>query len=249
MTFRRTTFLIRIFLFAVVAALTALNAERKGGPQSIPRYEKNKFFSLGDLFKGSSGEEKETPDGTDPEHLEEIPGNADSAGLAKETITEITVAAPGSLSLLVAVIRPTSGNDADGVIYFEKMEKGVEVSGRITGLLPGIYDLGVHGDGDLSAADGMSAGASFNPEPQSNGSKKKSGPVGSLGRIVANRDGVAGFSFIDRDLSVEGAESIVGRGLVIHRDSMDLTSGKTEAENLRVGMAVIGIADPNAKRL
>ncbi len=247
MTLRHITFPIRIVLIALVAASPLLHAERKGGPQSIPRYSKSEFFSLGDLFKGSSGEKKETPDSTDPEHLEETSGDTDAMSPQEETLKETVVSGPKTLSLLVAVIRPTSGNYAGGTVYFQKVNKGMEVSGRIKGLLPGNYGLSVHRYGDLTAEDGTSAGDLFDPVPQSKKPKKTPDPVGNLERIEANEDGIAEFSFVDTDLTVEGAESIIGRGLVLYRDTSNRTSGETKARNLRVGMAVIGIADPDAK--
>lgn len=65
-----------------------------------------------------------------------------------------------------------------------------------------------------------------------------------MGNVTADQNGVAEFSFVDDDLAFEGAASIIGRGLIVHADRDDLTSQPTGAAGPRVGMAVIGWANP-----
>lgn len=190
------------------------------------------------MFNGSSAEKKESPDSTDPEHLEEEPP-AETA--------EAPVASESS-GPLIAVILPTESYKASGVVYFEKTGEGVRVSGRITGLLPGDYGLTVHRYGDISVPDGSSTGDSLNPDASGMGSVPS--PEHSNGNsetITATGAGVAEFSFVDSGLSVEGADSILGRGLIVARNANEPaeTSGATD---LRVGMAVIGFADPEVFR-
>lgn len=224
----------------LLVSSSALFAERRGGPESIPRYEKSKFFSLGELFGGSSDEEKEDVESAEPEP----PAAEDSTEPIREPLQEPETPAKNEFSeLFVAVLQPTESHQTSGLVYFEKVDQGIKVSGRIQDLLPGVYGLSVHRYGDVSAADGTSLGGSFDPDSDSQEADETSDQAGNLGIIAADKDGVAEFSFAVKDFSLEGAGSILGRGLVIHRDSGDSVSGKTGA----VGMAVIGVADPSAK--
>jgi len=150
----------------------------------------------------------------------------------------------GASSKLIAVIRPTAGNDVSGVVTFEKAAGGIKVSGEIRGLTPGKHGFHVHEYGDLSASDGTSAGGHFNPDDLPHGGPEdERRHVGDLGNITANEQGIARFRFIDEHLAVSGRHSIVGRGLIIHAGRDDLTSQPTGAAGARVGMAVIGIAN------
>ena len=121
----------------------------------------------------------------------------------------------------------------------------MKVWGTIEGLTPGDHGFHVHQYGDVSAADGTSAGGHFNPQSQPHaGPDDAHRHVGDLGNITANENGVAEISFIDNELSMEGKNSILGRGLIVHADADDLTSQPTGAAGPRVGMAVIGVANP-----
>lgn len=153
--------------------------------------------------------------------------------------------APEKATEAIAVILPTAGNDTAGYVSFEKVPEGIRVSGKIKNLTPGKHGFHVHQYGDLTKEDGTSTGGHFNPVGKPHG-----GPddamrhVGDLGNITANEDGVAEFSFVDHKLSFEGASSIIGRGLIVHAGEDDLTSQPTGAAGARVGMAVIGYAQP-----
>ncbi|MEM0965714.1 MAG: superoxide dismutase family protein [Verrucomicrobiota bacterium] len=203
-----------IILSLVIASITALADDNRDrpGPQSIPRYTKSKTFSLSDLFKSPSDKDEETADSTDE-------------------------SAADPSHLLIAVIQPTEAQSTKGVIYFETVEEGIQVSGSLSELAPGEYDICVHQYGDLSAVDGSSAGEPFNPDSQSKVSEKNSNSYfGHLGRVSVDEDGVAEFSFVDSGFSLAGPNSILGRSLLVFGDT-----GVPP-----VGMAVIGIASRSA---
>jgi len=219
-------------LLVLLGASTALSAKDRPGPQSIPRHTKVDFSKWGEVFGDSSKKEGEKATET---------SSAPAEGQAE-------AAAPPTL--LLAVIQPTEGFTASGMVIFEKVEEGVKVTGRIEGLRPGDHGFHVHQYGDISADDGTSAGGHFNPGGQPHASRESAHRhVGDLGNITADENGVAEFSFVDSELAMEGPDSIIGRGLIVHRDADDLTSQPTGAAGPRVGMAVIGVANPDAERM
>lgn len=145
----------------------------------------------------------------------------------------------------VAIIRPTADNAARGHVRFTKTGDGILVEGRIEGLSPGPHGFHVHQFGDLRAGDGTSAGGHFNPKGKPHGGPDdRKRHVGDLGNIEADEEGVAEFSFTDPKLSFRGRTSIIGRGLIVHAGEDDLSSQPTGAAGPRVGMGVIGVANP-----
>lgn len=150
---------------------------------------------------------------------------------------------PPQVTRAVAVLHPTDGHDVHGVVTFERSGDGVTVTADVRGLAPGSHGFHVHQHGDCSAPDGASAGGHFNPTGHDHG-----GPgsvvrhVGDLGNIVADAEGNAHLVLTDSHLSLDGSNSIIGRGLIVHASEDDLTSQPTGAAGARVACAVIGVA-------
>jgi len=142
----------------------------------------------------------------------------------------------------VAVIQPTAGNDVRGAVYFERVDEGVRVSGTVRGLSPGKHGFHIHEYGDLSKTDGTSAGGHYAPKGHEHGAPDdQQRHIGDLGNIEANQNGVAEFSFVDDRIQLMGPFTILGRGLIIHKNADDLTSQPTGNAGPRVAMAVIGV--------
>jgi Cu-Zn family superoxide dismutase len=142
----------------------------------------------------------------------------------------------------IVVLMPTEGNDVAGTVTFTEVEGGVQVTADVTGLAPGDHGFHVHQLGDCSAPDGTSAGGHFNPMGMEHG-----GPdadvrhVGDLGNITADESGHATYSRVDPMLSLSGETSIIGRAVIIHAGTDDLTSQPTGAAGARLACGVIGI--------
>lgn len=152
---------------------------------------------------------------------------------------------PAQVMQAIAVITPTQKNQAQGVVLFEQLKKGVSLQVNITGLTPGLHGFHIHEYGDISMPNGKGAGGHFNPEGHNHSSPKNSSRhIGDLGNIEADDTGFASVVFIDQTLSLNGANSIIGRAIIVHQNADDLTSQPTGAAGSRVGQGVIGISKP-----
>ncbi|MCC6421203.1 MAG: superoxide dismutase family protein [Gemmataceae bacterium] len=143
----------------------------------------------------------------------------------------------------ICVMVPLSGSKVQGVVYFTQKGNAMEVSGKISGLTPGLHGFHVHEFGDLTDEKGMSTGGHFDPEGAPHGGPKaEKRHVGDLGNILADKNGVATIKMTDKLLSLHGPHSIIGRGLIVHAKADDLKSQPSGDAGGRVGGGVIGIA-------
>lgn len=110
------------------------------------------------------------------------------------------------------------GSGVKGTVTFVQTGNVVKITGKVSGLTPGLHGFHVHEKGDLSDTEtGMSAGGHFNPTDQPHGRPSDAKRhVGDLGNIEADKDGVATINMEDKVISLTGENSIVGRALVIH---------------------------------
>lgn len=143
-----------------------------------------------------------------------------------------------------AQLIPTTKNDSKvkGIIFFEKTDKGMHIHGEVTGLTPGEHGFHVHQYGVWSE-DGKAAGGHFNPhkvDHAGHGSAKRH--VGDLGNIKADEHGKAVIDIEDSQLTFEGPNCILGRGLVVHEKADDLKSQPSGNAGSRVAVAIIGVA-------
>ncbi|WP_153641195.1 superoxide dismutase family protein [Prolixibacter sp. NT017] len=164
-------------------------------------------------------------------------GQQNNTGTEKMATPEVTKA--------VCVLQPTAGNHVTGTVTFTKVDGGVQVVADLKGLAPGKHGFHVHQYGDISAADGTSAGGHFSPENVNHG-----GPdadvrhVGDLGNIVVAADSTGHYQRIDKMVKLNGPHSVIGRAIIVHSGEDDLTSQPTGAAGSRIAEGVIGIAKP-----
>jgi Cu-Zn family superoxide dismutase len=119
---------------------------------------------------------------------------------------------------------------------------GIRVIAEVSGLTPGDHGFHVHQWGDASAPDGTSAGGHFNPHDTDHALPEADvRHVGDLGNLHAGADGRAVYDRIDTGLSLGGAHTIIGRGLIIHAKTDD-GGQPTGNAGARVAIGVIGIA-------
>ena len=142
----------------------------------------------------------------------------------------------------IAVIQPTVGNSASGVIRFSQEGDKVRVRAVLSGLTPGKHGFHIHEFGDITSADGTSAGGHYNPAHHKHGLPPvHARHAGSFGNIQADVSGNATFELLDDTISVTGNfHPIIGRSIVVHAKEDD-GSGPVGNAGARVGVGVIGL--------
>jgi Cu-Zn family superoxide dismutase len=154
--------------------------------------------------------------------------------------------AGGSVTKAEAQLIPTTKTHSQvkGTIWFTKTDKGMHVQGEITGLTPGEHGFHVHEFGVWNE-DGMASGGHFNPggAPHAGHDSAKR-HVGDMGNIKADESGKAVIDLDDDQMSFEGPNCILGRGLVVHEKADDLKSQPSGNAGGRLAVAIIGVAKP-----
>ena len=143
----------------------------------------------------------------------------------------------------MAVVYPTKGNTASGVVEFWQQDDGVRITATIEGLTPGKHGFHVHEFGNCACDDAICAGGHYNPTgAQHGGPDDTNRHVGDFGNLVANEQGIAKYDHVDTYVKLNGPYSVIGRAVIIHADPDDLVSQPTGNAGARVGCGVIGIA-------
>ena len=143
----------------------------------------------------------------------------------------------------VAVLVPTSGNTARGTVTFEAVAGGVRITAQLEGLPAGNHGFHIHEFGDCSAADGTSAGGHYNPAGAPHaGPEGSPRHVGDLGNVSADTQGKAAYDRTDRLVKLDGPDSVVGRGVIVHAGADDLATQPTGNAGARLACGAVGIA-------
>jgi superoxide dismutase, Cu-Zn family len=151
----------------------------------------------------------------------------------------------GGPTRAIAVLTPTEGNKVHGLVTFTKAGDSVKVAAEIEGLTPGKHGFHIHEFGDCSSKDGAAAGGHFNPAGKQHGAPTDTNRhEGDLGNIDAGADGKAHLDLTDSVLKLDGAGSIIGRGLIVHANADDLKTQPTGNAGGRLACGVIGTAKP-----
>lgn len=141
-----------------------------------------------------------------------------------------------------AKLEPTKGSTTTGTVTFVQTGNKVIVTAEIKGLKPNSeHGFHVHEKGDCSSGDGMSAGGHFNPlgQPHS-GHGAMERHVGDMPNLKADANGNASYKTeLDIMRVSPGATSIVGKGLIVHRDPDDYRTQPTGNAGPRLACAVI----------
>jgi len=148
-----------------------------------------------------------------------------------------------SINKAICVLNPTKGNDVSGTVTFIQTMQGIKVIADLNGLSVGSHGFHIHEFGDCSATDGTSAGGHFNPEGHDHaGLDAEMNHIGDLGNLVADENGHAHLEFTTSQIQFNGANSIIGRSIIVHAQADDLKSQPTGNAGARVACGTIGIA-------
>jgi superoxide dismutase, Cu-Zn family len=142
----------------------------------------------------------------------------------------------------IAVMNPTEGSKVKGFVTFAKEKNGIHVVAQIEGLTPGLHGFHIHEYGDCSSPDAGSAGGHFNPMgmPHAAPTVDKH-HMGDLGNIEAPKTGPAKYDKVVDSMAMDGPNSIIGRGVIVHLDADDFKTQPTGGAGARVACGVIGI--------
>lgn len=141
-----------------------------------------------------------------------------------------------------AELAPTAGQRAQGWVEFAQIGRQVRVTAEVQGLAPNVeHGFHVHEKGDCSAPDAMSAGGHFNPDGQPHGHPGQGvRHAGDMPNLAADAQGRARLTWTTEALSVgTGSASVIGRGVVIHRDPDDYRSQPAGNSGPRLACGVV----------
>ncbi len=148
---------------------------------------------------------------------------------------------------LIAVLSPTEGNQAAGVVTFESVEKGkVEIEAKLTGLPPSSkHAIHIHQYGDLTSKDGKSAGDHYNPMHHPHAlPDTENRHAGDFGNLESDPNGNANLKLTVDNISLAGRlNPIIGRGVVVHAKPDDGSQPSGNAGD-RIAVGVIGVRNP-----
>ncbi|NYE63366.1 Cu-Zn family superoxide dismutase [Duganella sp. 1224] len=141
-------------------------------------------------------------------------------------------------------LKPTTGSTTTGAVRFKQQDGQLQIDADIAGLAPGVHGFHIHEKGDCSAPDATSAGGHFNP-----GSSQHGGPQnpahhgGDFGNITADASGKASLHLTvptsQISLDAGAANSIIGRGVIVHADPDDFVTQPTGNSGKRLACGVV----------
>ena len=140
-----------------------------------------------------------------------------------------------------ARLEPTKGNTTSGIVEFHQRGGAVQVTATVTGLAPNQeHGFHLHEKGDCSSGDGMSAGGHWNPDNQPHGPQTAAHHAGDMPSLKADGSGNAKATFTLPNVTVaDGMRSVVGRGLIVHKDPDDYKTQPTGNAGARLACAVV----------
>lgn len=140
-----------------------------------------------------------------------------------------------------ARLEPTKGNTTSGIVEFHQRGNGVQVVATISGLAPNQdHGFHLHEKGDCSSGDGMSAGGHWNPDSAPHGPQNAAHHAGDMPNLKADASGNAKATFVLDNLTVaSGTRSVVGRGLIVHKDPDDYKTQPTGNAGARLACAIV----------
>ena len=144
----------------------------------------------------------------------------------------------------VATMEPTAGNTTRGRVTFTPKGNKVMVTANLSGMTPGNHGFHVHEKGDCSAADGMSAGGHFNPLGKPHAAPSTMDRhAGDMPMLVADAAGNAALT-VELDVIAVGAgvTDVIGKSVIVHKDSDDFKTQPTGNSGARVACGVIRAA-------
>ncbi len=155
--------------------------------------------------------------------------------------TETAVVAPKKIKI---ALNAKSDSNVSGNVVFKEVDGVVSMTAIISGLSPGQHAIHIHDSSDCSSIDGKSAGGHWNPTAQPHGKWgiETGYHKGDIGNFTADENGNGTISFTTDQWCIGcGIETkdILGKGIIVHAGTDDLTSQPSGAAGARVSCAGI----------
>jgi len=148
-----------------------------------------------------------------------------------------TAAAP-----VTAQVRDGAGRTL-GTLTLAETSAGVAISGRLTGLPPGVHGFHVHAVGRCEPPDFTSAGGHWNPTGRSHGMNNPAGPhLGDLPNLTVASDSSTSVQVTTPGGSLRGDNAILdtdGSALVIHAGPDDYQTDPSGNSGNRIACGVV----------
>lgn len=147
----------------------------------------------------------------------------------------------------VATVAPLGDGEVAGTVEFIGLDDAVEIRYNLTGLGAGPpHGFHIHQTGDCGAdstgTPGSAAGDHFNPMVSPHGAPeaaKTARHAGDLGNIRPDAEGHAVGTVVDSVLAFSGPTSMLGKAVVVHAGTDDLSSQPSGDSGDRVGCGVV----------
>ena len=140
----------------------------------------------------------------------------------------------------VAILSPSSGSQVSGTVVFTKTADGATALVDLQNLKPGKHGFHIHEKGDCSDPKANSAGAHFNPAKSHHGGvDTPQRHAGDFGNIEADASGKAHVEVKLKGVKFEGADSVIGKAVIVHEKEDDLKTDPTGNSGDRVACGVI----------
>lgn len=156
---------------------------------------------------------------------------------------DATAASGAQINRLAVSLESTQGNRASGTITLSPDNRGLRVTGTITGLAADSeHGFHFHEHGDCSAPDASSAGDHFNPDAHPHGHPDtQERHAGAMRNIQADGSGRAEVDlYVDLlTLGDGGKYDILGTALIVHADPDDYSSQPVGNAGARIACGVV----------
>jgi len=137
---------------------------------------------------------------------------------------------------------PNSGSTVRGRVYFQQNSPSspTTVTGTFTGIT-GVHGIHVHAYGEITA-DGQGASGHYDPNSAVHSLPPRTPRhVGDMGNVVyMDASNTSWYSYANDMISLYGAQSVVGRMVILHSKVDDCNATNLGA---RIGQCVIGISN------
>ena len=145
-----------------------------------------------------------------------------------ETTTTPISTNPSPMHRTADVTLQSQDPKVSGTVHFSEEPNGVHVVADVKGVKPGMHGFHLHEKGDCSTPDYKSAGGHFNPGNASHACDPTTPRhAGDFGNVTVGADGTGHLDATVTSLSFDGANSVLGKAVILHAGQDDCKTQPT----------------------